>query len=207
MLITRVESDEELCIRIQAGDREAGNVLVMRYKRLVAGQAKKMKPPTRIDFDDMIQAGQIALYRAAQTWKPGRNAKYKTLAFVCVRNALRKYLRSTVKQVRECLDCDERAAEETPLEMAFARDGESVEVPGLNELDGTSRAVLTLSFGLEGGGTLGTGDVAERLVLTPNQVNKILQDSLAFLGRADETPWLAPWRPARKPRQLSLTAA
>lgn len=178
------DTDEGLCLRVQAGDREAASVLVIRYKPLVARQVRGMRIPTRVDFDDLIQVGRIALYRAAQKWEPGRKARYKTLAFVCVRHDLQKYLRSTVKQIRESLDCDEDVkAEMKPLDMLPDRDREPVEIPGLDDLDGTSRAVLTLTFGLEGGGPLGAGLVAMRLGLTPNQVNAIVQESLDKLRR------------------------
>ncbi|VTT97582.1 ---NA--- : RNA polymerase sigma-H factor OS=Butyrivibrio sp. CAG:318 GN=BN606_00792 PE=4 SV=1: Sigma70_r2 [Gemmataceae bacterium] len=184
-------SDEELCLLIQAGDREAASVLLVRYRPLVARLVRLARPPARVHFDDLIQAGLLALNRAALKWHPDRNARFKTVAHVYVRNDVRKAVHAEARYFRENL-ASEGDEYRDRLDVEPDRERPAPDPVDLSALDGTARAVVAFTFGLDGGGPLGSGAVAELLGLTPNQVRAVLDAALVALGRDSDRPFRGP---------------
>jgi DNA-directed RNA polymerase sigma subunit (sigma70/sigma32) len=206
MSYTAPVSDEELCLLIQAGDREAASVLLTRYRPLVARQARACRPPARVEFDDLIQAGLVALHRAALKWHPGRNAAFKTLAFVAVKRDVMKALNAAARHFRENL-ASEGEDYQTRLELEPARAAAAPEPVDLSALDDQARAVVALTFGLDGGGPLASGTVAVRLGMTPKQVRTVLGAALVALGRDPAEPYIGPRSRTRSRRVTAAAAA
>lgn len=207
MPITTTVSDEELCLLVQAGDREAASVLLARYRPLVARQVRDCRPPARVQFDDLIQAGLVALHRAALKWHPDRNAAFKTLAFVAVRRDVLKALHAELRHLRENL-ASEAENYQTRLDLEPDRDRPAPEQIDLSCLSGPARAVVALTFGLDGGGPLASGTVAVRLGMTPKQVLTVLGAALVALGRDPDDPYVGPRSRTRtRTRRVAAAAA
>ena len=81
-------SDEELCRLVASGDRDAEAVLVKRYLRLVRVCARPYFLAGG-DSEDLIQEATFGLLKAIREFVPGRDAKFKTFAEVCIRNRIR----------------------------------------------------------------------------------------------------------------------
>ena len=81
-------SDEELCRLVASGDRDAEAVLVKRYLRLVRVCARPYFLAGG-DSEDLIQEATFGLLKAIREFAPGRDAKFKTFAEVCIRNRIR----------------------------------------------------------------------------------------------------------------------
>lgn len=81
-------SDEELCRLTASGDREAEEVLVKRYLRMVRVCARPYFLAGG-DSEDLIQEATFGLLKAIREFEPGRDAKFKTFAEVCIRNRIR----------------------------------------------------------------------------------------------------------------------
>ena len=84
-------TNEELCLRYQAGDTDAAEELVSRNKGFIHKIAEQypcdFRNP-RMDFDDYMQEGTLALLRAASQFDPSRQVLFLTYAGQAVRNAI-----------------------------------------------------------------------------------------------------------------------
>ena len=81
-------SDEELCRLAASGDRDAEEILVKRYLRVVRVCAR----PSFLaggDSEDLIQEATFGLLKAIREFAPGHDTKFKTFAEVCIRNRIR----------------------------------------------------------------------------------------------------------------------
>ena len=85
---TREYSDEELCRLTASGDRDAEEVLVERYLRMVRVCARPYFLAGG-DSEDLIQEATFGLLKAIREFAPERDAKFKTFAEVCIRNRIR----------------------------------------------------------------------------------------------------------------------
>ena len=81
-------SDEELCRFTASGDREAEEVLVKRYLRMVRICARPYFLAGG-DSEDLIQEATFGLLKAIREFSPEHDTKFKTFAEVCIRNRIR----------------------------------------------------------------------------------------------------------------------
>ena len=81
-------SDEELCRLTASGDRDAEEVLVKRYLRMVRVCARPYFLAGG-DSEDLIQEATFGLLKAIREFSPGHDVKFKTFAEVCIRNRIR----------------------------------------------------------------------------------------------------------------------
>ena len=81
-------NDEELCRLAISGDREAEEILVQRYLRMVRVCARPYFLAGG-DSEDLIQEATFGLLKAIREFDPGYDAKFKTFAEVCILNRIR----------------------------------------------------------------------------------------------------------------------
>ncbi|MEG1559267.1 MAG: RNA polymerase sporulation sigma factor SigH [Clostridia bacterium] len=76
-------SDEELIELSHEGNREADELLCLRYKNLVK---MKVRPYFLMgaDKEDIIQEGMIGLFKAIRDYKSGYNKSFKAFAEMCI---------------------------------------------------------------------------------------------------------------------------
>lgn len=80
---SKILTDEELVLRSQAGDAEALEAIIERYRGLA-------KLRTRSYFlagaesDDLVQEAMIGLFKAARDYDPKYGASFKTFANICI---------------------------------------------------------------------------------------------------------------------------
>ena len=88
-------TNEELCLRYQAGDTDSAEELIsrnMRFIRSIAICNAHNRQNARMDADDYTQEGAVALLRAASQFDPSREVPFLTYAGQAVRQ-LRKRLK------------------------------------------------------------------------------------------------------------------
>ena len=85
---TNEYSDESLCSLAASGDRDAEEVLVERYLRMVRVCARPYFLAGG-DSEDLIQEATFGLLKAIREFAPGHDTKFKTFAEVCIRNRIR----------------------------------------------------------------------------------------------------------------------
>ena len=89
-------SDEDLCQLAAQGSREAEEILVSRYNRLVRTCAR---PFFLIggDSEDLTQEGMVGLIKAVREYDAGKAASFRTFAEICIRSRLYSVLRAAAR--------------------------------------------------------------------------------------------------------------
>jgi len=83
--------EQELALKIQNGDLDALNMLVCANLRLVTKIAQQYKGHG-VDIEDLVQAGNLGLIKAAEKYKPGTGARFQTFAHQSIRHGIRDAL-------------------------------------------------------------------------------------------------------------------
>ena len=109
--------DESLSDLARRGDRDAEEILVKRYNRLVRQLARPFYLAGG-DSDDLIQEGMIGLICAVREYDGQRAASFRTFAEICIRNRLYSAVRAAARDKHTPLN------QSVPLEMPFF-DGQS----------------------------------------------------------------------------------
>ena len=86
-------TDEELCALAQQGSRDAEEILVGRYHRLVRSCARPYFLAGG-DSEDLLQEGMFGLIKAIREYEPGHAASFCTCAETCIRRRLYSVLRA-----------------------------------------------------------------------------------------------------------------
>ena len=86
-------TDEQLCLLSGAGNRDAEEILVGRYHRLVRSCARPYFLAGG-DSEDLLQEGMFGLIKAMREYDPSRDASFQTFAATCIRNRLYSVLKA-----------------------------------------------------------------------------------------------------------------
>lgn len=106
------QTDEELCALVATGNRDAEEILVTRYNRLVRTCAR---PYFLIggDSEDLTQEGMVGLIKAVREYDGAKDASFRTFAEVCIRNRLYSVLRAATRDKHSPLN------QSIPLDTPF----------------------------------------------------------------------------------------
>ena len=106
------QDDESLCRLAASGSREAEEILVCRYTRLVRTCAR---PFFLIggDSEDLTQEGMVGLIKAVREYDAEKAASFRTFAEVCIRNRLYSVLRAAARDKHSPLN------QSVPLDPPF----------------------------------------------------------------------------------------
>ena len=180
-------SDEELCARVAAGDREAEETLVKRYNRLV----RQVTRPYFLaggDSDDLIQEGMLGLMKAVREFDCSKEASFHTFAEVCIRNRVYSVLRAAAREKHRPLNhsisietpffesnsytaIDGHDAQENPEDLMIRRENRSHDLLRINQrLSPLEGKVLSLY--LDG---LTFAEIAKVLRKPPKSVENAVQ--------------------------------
>lgn len=77
------ENEEHLVLLAQAGNEEAGERLIRKYKELVRTKAH-LYYIAGADRDDIVQEGMIGVFKAIKSYDPERQASFRTFAELCI---------------------------------------------------------------------------------------------------------------------------
>ena len=90
-------SDTELHSLYHSGDAEAGNALVMRYRRLVKAAIRPFFLAGG-DSEDLLQEGMIGFLSAIREYDPDGGSSFRSFAELCVRRRVISAARSASRQ-------------------------------------------------------------------------------------------------------------
>ena len=96
-------SDETLCRMAAEGGREAEELLVTRYNRLVRTCARPFFLAGG-DSEDLIQEGMVGLIKAVREFDGEKEASFRTFAEICIRNRLYSVLRAAAREKHKALN-------------------------------------------------------------------------------------------------------
>lgn len=88
--------DETLCALAAADDRQAEEMLVLRYTRLVRACARPYFLAGG-DSEDLIQEGMVGLIKAIREYDAEKAASFKTYAEICIRSRLYSAIKTAAR--------------------------------------------------------------------------------------------------------------
>ncbi len=190
------EEERELILRMEAGDRQARDLLIERNLRLVAHIVKKFDN-TGEDNDDLISIGTIGLIKGINTYKRKYNTRLATYAARCIENEILMHLRATKKLKNDVflqdpigsdkegneitlLDIMDTGAELVPEMVETKLEEESLRQK-LNILNQREKKVVELRYGLKDGLSKTQREIAKILGISRSYVSRIEKKALKKL--------------------------
>ena len=91
------KTDEEIAMLAKAGEENALEYLLVKYKDLVNGKVNKYFI-IGAEKEDMAQEGLIGLYKAIKSFDPEKQNSFKTFANLCIERQLITAIKSSNRQ-------------------------------------------------------------------------------------------------------------
>ena len=185
--------------QLKSGDEEARNILIERNLRLVAHVVKKYAN-TKVEQDDLISIGPIALIKGINSFNVEKGSKLSTYVSRCIDNEILMYLRSTKKlnaevylnepigkdkddnvvTLQEVLENNDRNIEEEvdlkmKIKKLYKKMGEV--------LKDRERTIIELRFGLDGHKPKTQHEIADMMGISRSYVSRIETKAIGKLGK------------------------
>lgn len=87
-------TDEQLLLRLRAGEEEVMDYILEKYKHLVRKRAKDMFLIGG-DADDLIQEGMIGLFKAVRDYREAKEASFYSFADLCISRQIYSAIRAS----------------------------------------------------------------------------------------------------------------
>ncbi len=173
-----IPADAELVLLVRSGDRAAGDLLVRRHQGLVWRAIRGLRNVSpSVEYDDLAQAGRLAILQSCKQWEPGKGTKFSSYAYQSIWWAV---VGESNKQERQALPCQE-GSEGLLAEVAARPELPEVDLSGLHP---RRRVLISLVFGINGGQER-TVEVAGRMLgLNRREANREYELALDELRSA-----------------------
>ena len=192
------ERENELLIKMEAGDDEARKTLIEHNLRLGGYIARRFEN-TGINIEDLISIGTIGLIKAVNTYRSDKNIKLATYASRCIENEILMHLRKTAPQKSE-VSFDEPLntdwdGNELLLSDILGTDEDMVMKPieddvdrellmdAVSRLNAREKEIITLRFGLGGGEEKTQKEVADRMGISQSYISRLEKRIIAHLKK------------------------
>lgn len=188
------EKDEQrLFEKMNLGDSEARNELIIRNLRLVAHIIKKYYT-NYADQEDLISIGTIGLIKAIDTYKVKNGTKFATYAGKCIQNEILMHFRAAKKlsmesSIDDTIEIDKDGNPLTYIDIISVDDNivEQVDLKSKKEmieyavehiLEKREKAIVSLRYGLNGRKPITQREVATKLGISRSYVSRIEKSAL-----------------------------
>ena len=182
-------AEEADCLkRLENGETEAKNSLIVHNLRLVVYIAKKFEN-TGVGVEDLVSIGTIGLIKAVNTFCPSRNIKLATYASRCIENEILMFLRKSVNvknevsideplnidwDGNELLLSDVLGTENDIINQDMERDvDKNLLITAIRRLTPRERAIMEMRFGLTGGPERTQKEVADLLGISQSYISRL----------------------------------
>ena len=182
------EVERELLLKVQNGDIDARNTLIIHNLRLVVFIAKKFES-TKINIEDLISIGSMGLIKGVQTFKTEKNIKLATYASRCIENEILMYLRKTQRarkeySLDEVLSVDSEGNEmvlsdvlSSDEDLALTKLTKEEDIRNLyyslEKLSKREKEIVIMRFGLYGTEALTQKEVADTLGISQSYISRL----------------------------------
>jgi len=182
------EEEDDLVMRLVAGDESVRSILIERNLRLVVYIARKFEN-TGVNVEDLISVGTIGLIKAVNTFDPTKKIKLATYASRCIENEILMYLRRNSKVKAEIsfyeplnIDWD---GNELLLSDILGTDNDVVYnliedevdkqllIVAMKKLTSREKEIVQLRFGLNGIGEKTQKEVADMLGISQSYISRL----------------------------------
>lgn len=193
------ERERECLKRMQGGDQEARNELILHNLRLVAHIIKKYYTNQQ-DQDDLISIGTIGLIKAISTFNAEKGSRLATYAARCIENEILMHFRAQKKTASEVslsepIETDKEgnslelldilSQEDDVLEKMDAEDTEKRLYRCVREiLQGRERMIIMLRYGLGGREPHTQREIAKAMGISRSYVSRLEKKALLRLRNA-----------------------
>ncbi|MBP3696114.1 MAG: RNA polymerase sporulation sigma factor SigE [Clostridia bacterium] len=183
------KDEENRCLeRLEAGDKQAREELIVHNLRLVVYIARKFEN-TGISVEDLISIGTLGLIKAVNTFRISKNIKLATYASRCVENEILMYLRKTNPMKaevsyfeplnvdwdgNELLLSDILGSEPDEIYKDIeAEDERSRLYKAVAALNKRERQIMTMRFGIGGSREYTQKEVADTLGISQSYISRL----------------------------------
>ena len=97
------DSDEELVELAHAGDNDAIDVLLTRYRHYARAKARSYFL-AGADKEDIVQEGMIGLYKAIRDFEPEHNTAFRAFAELCITRQIITAIKTATRQKHQPLN-------------------------------------------------------------------------------------------------------
>ncbi len=197
------EEEQEAIEKMEQGDKDAKEKLILHNLRLVAHIVKKYYGATK-DQEDLISIGTIGLIKGINTFNSGKNIKLATYASRCIENEILMSLRASKKNaqdvlINEPIDFDNEGNPLTLLDI-IAEDCNLVEQIDLKikaesllhhintQLTEKEKYIIYKRYGLGGGNEQTQLEISKELGISRSYVSRIEKKALQKIRNAYNQP-------------------
>lgn len=183
------KEEENSCLeRLEAGDKQAREELIVHNLRLVVYIARKFEN-TGISVEDLISIGTLGLIKAVNTFRISKNIKLATYASRCVENEILMYLRKTNPMKaevsyfeplnvdwdgNELLLSDILGSEPDEVYRDIEEEDERSRLyRAVSSLNKRERQIMTMRFGIGGGREYTQKEVADTLGISQSYISRL----------------------------------
>ncbi len=182
------EVESELLKKLENGDKDAREELIVHNLRLVVYIAKKFEN-TGISIEDLISIGTLGLIKAVNTFRISKNIKLATYASRCIENEILMYLRKTNSMKaevsyyeplntdwdgNELLLSDVLGSEPDEVYRDIEAEDERTRLyKAVNSLNKRERMIMTMRFGIGGGREYTQKEVADTLGISQSYISRL----------------------------------
>ncbi len=182
------EKEQEYLIKLELGDKDAREELIVHNLRLVVYIAKKFEN-TGIPIEDLISIGTLGLIKAVNTFRLSKNIKLATYASRCIENEILMYLRKSNSMKtevsyyeplnidwdgNELLLSDVLGSEPDEIYRDIEADDERSRLyKAINSLGKRERLIMTMRFGIGGGREYTQKEVADSLGISQSYISRL----------------------------------
>lgn len=129
---TNLDADEEvdLSTRAKAGDGRAMNKLIESNLRLVVSVVKRYRKSINaggVEFDDLVQEGNMGLMRAVEKFNPELGFRFTTYALPWIHQFVRRSIMNTSATIRVPVHVHTAAAKNRKTEAAENEEGDLIQ--------------------------------------------------------------------------------
>ena len=193
------EEEQEAIEKMEQGDGQAKEKLILHNLRLVAHIVKKYHGTAK-DQEDLISIGTIGLIKGINTFNAGKNIKLATYASRCIENEILMSLRAGKKSSQDVLfnepiDFDNEGNPLTLLDIIAEEDNlvEQIDLKIKGErllhyvntlLTPKERYIIFKRYGLDGGDEQTQLEISKELGISRSYVSRIEKKALQKMKNA-----------------------
>lgn len=182
------EKEAQCLVKLESGDADAREELIVHNLRLVVYIAKKFES-TGIPVEDLISIGTLGLIKAVNTFRISKNIKLATYASRCIENEILMYLRKTNSSKsevsyfeplnvdwdgNELLLSDVLGSEPDEVYRDIESEDERIRLyRAVGSLNERERMIMTMRFGIGGGREYTQKEVADELGISQSYISRL----------------------------------